>query len=90
MYAQIEDRDGLQQHPARDRKTKQDARAWAGYVGTNHTTVLRQTESPLAQKLLGEWVSARQLINTLNDHPLIGADDGDFVLGESGFNADTQ
>lgn len=74
---------------ARDRKIKQDTRAWAKYVGTNYTTALRQTESPLAQGFLGERVSARHLINTLNDHPLIGADDGDFVLGEAGFYADT-
>lgn len=75
---------------ARDRKIKQYTRAWAVYVGTNYTTALRRTESPLAQGALGERVSARQLINTLNDHQLAGADDGDFVLGEAGFYADTQ
>ncbi|WP_395405767.1 hypothetical protein ACHMXB_22610 (plasmid) [Arthrobacter sp. UC242_113] len=75
---------------ARDRKIRQDTRAWAEYVGTNYTTALRQIESPLAQGFLGERVSARQLINTLNDHQLVGADDGDFVLGEAGFYADTQ
>jgi hypothetical protein len=75
---------------ARDRKIKQDTRAWAELTGTNYTTALRQTESPLAQGFLGERVSARQLINTLNNHPLIGADDGEFVLGENGFYADTQ
>jgi hypothetical protein len=75
---------------ARDRKIQQDARAWAKLAGTNYTTALRQTESPLAQGILGERVSARHLINTLTDHPLIGADDGDFVLGEAGFYADTQ
>lgn len=75
---------------ARDRKIKQDTRAWAELTGTNYTTALRQTESPLVQGFLGERVSARQLINTLNDHPLIGADDGEFVLGEAGFYADTQ
>lgn len=74
----------------RDRKIKQDTRAWAKLVGTNYTTALRQTESPLVQGFLGERVSARQLINTLNDHPLIGADDGDFILGEAGFHADSQ
>lgn len=69
---------------ARDRKIKQDTRAWAELVGTNYTTALRQTESPLAQGFLGERVSARQLINTLSDHPLVGAEDGEFVLGEAG------
>lgn len=75
---------------ARDRKIKQDTRAWAELTGTNYTTALRQTESPLVQGFLGDRVSARQLINTLNDHPLIGADDDEFVLGEAGFYADTQ
>lgn len=75
---------------ARDRKIKQDTRAWAELVGTNYTTALRQTESPLAQGFLGDRVSARQLINTLQDHPLIGADGDDFVLGEAGFYADTE
>ncbi|MGO4592128.1 hypothetical protein [Paenarthrobacter sp. 2TAF44] len=74
----------------RDRRIKQDTRAWAKLVGTNYTTALRQTESPLVQGFLGERVSARQLINTLKDHPHIGADDGDFVLGEAGYYADTQ
>ncbi|MFE4835187.1 hypothetical protein ACFRAU_10965 [Arthrobacter sp. NPDC056691] len=75
---------------ARDRKIKQDTRAWAALVGTNYTTALRQTESPLVQGFLGEQVSARHLINTLNHHPLIGADGGDFVLGEAGYYADTE
>ncbi len=75
---------------SRDRKIKQDTRAWAELVGTNYTKALRQTESPLVQGFIGKRVSARQLINTLKDHPLIGADDGDFVLGEAGYYADTQ
>lgn len=74
----------------RDRKIKQDARAWADLTGSNYTTALRQIESPLAQGFLGEQVSARQLINTLEDHTLIGADGGEWVLGEAGFYADTQ
>ncbi|WP_188109190.1 hypothetical protein [Paeniglutamicibacter gangotriensis] len=74
----------------RDRKIKQDTRAWAKFTDTNYTTALRQIESPLAQGFLGEQVSARHLINTLSDHPLIGDDGGDFILGENGFYADTQ
>jgi len=74
---------------AHDRKVQQDTRAWAKLVGTKYTTALRQTKSPLAQGFLGERVSARHLINTLKDHPLIGASDDDFVLGEAGFYADT-
>ncbi|VXC42731.1 conserved hypothetical protein [Arthrobacter sp. 9V] len=74
----------------RDRKVQQDARAWKELTGSNYTTALRQIESPLAQGLLGERISARQLINTLKDHPLIGADGGEWVLGEAGFHADTR
>ncbi|WP_104091815.1 hypothetical protein [Arthrobacter sp. GMC3] len=74
---------------ARDRKVKQDTRAWAKYTDTNYTTALRQVESPFAKGFLGERVSARQLINTLDDHDLVGADDGDFILGEAGYYADT-
>lgn len=69
----------------RDRKVQQNARAWAKLTGSNYTTALRQIESPLAQGFLGERVNARQLINTLEDHHLIGADGDDIVLGESGF-----
>lgn len=75
---------------ARDRKIKQDSRAWSKFTDTNYTTALRQIESPLVQGFLGERVSARRLINTLKDHPLIGADGGEFILGENGFYADTQ
>ncbi|MET1089253.1 MAG: hypothetical protein ABWY04_19385 [Arthrobacter sp.] len=77
----------------RDRKIQQDARAWARLTGSNYTTALRQIESPLTQGILGERVSARHLINTLDDHPLIGADGGVFFLAEAGFypeNAKTQ
>lgn len=75
---------------ARDRKIQQDTRAWAKLTGSNYTKALRQIESPLTQGILGERVSARELINTLDDHPLIGADGGEWVLGEAGFYADTQ
>jgi ribosomal protein S27AE len=75
---------------ARDRKIKQDTRAWAELTGTKYTTALRQTESQLTQGFLGERVSARHLINILDDHPLIGADGGEWVLGEAGFYADKQ
>ncbi|WP_219816965.1 hypothetical protein [Arthrobacter sp. GMC3] len=74
----------------RDRKIKQDTRAWAAFTSTNYTTALRQVESQLTQGILGDQVSARHLINTLNDHPLIGAEGGDFILGEDGYYGDTQ
>jgi hypothetical protein len=71
-----------------NRALQQDARAWAGFTGCNYTAALRQMESPLAQGLLGERISARQLIATLKDHVLIGNDGDDHVLGEWGFYAD--
>jgi len=75
---------------ARDRKVQQDTRAWAKFTGSNYTTALRQVEFPLAQGILGDRPNARTLINVLDDHPLIGADDGDFVLGEAGFYPEKQ
>ncbi|WP_210417105.1 hypothetical protein [Citricoccus sp. SGAir0253] len=45
--------------------------------------------SPLAQGLLGERVSARQLIAVLDDHDLIGLRDGTPVLGEGGYLAES-
>ncbi|MHA7303846.1 hypothetical protein ACX80E_01135 [Arthrobacter sp. TMN-49] len=72
----------------RDRKIKQDTRAWATFTDINYTTALRQVESPLAQGFLDERISARHLINTLEDHLLVGADGGDFILGEAGYYAD--
>jgi hypothetical protein len=68
-----------------NRDHQQDARAWAAFTGTNYTAALRQMDSPLAQGLLGERVSARHLIATLNDHELIGARGGVPRLGEDGF-----
>lgn len=68
-----------------NRELQQDARAWADFTGTNYTAALRQMASPLAQGLLGDRVSARRLIATLDDHELIGARGGDQVLGEYGF-----
>lgn len=72
----------------RDRKIKQDTRAWATFTDINYTTALRQVESPFAQGFLAERISARHLINTLEDHLLVGADGGDFILGEAGYYAD--
>lgn len=72
----------------RDRKIKQDTRAWATFTDINYTTALRQVESPFAQGFLAERTSARHLINTLEDHLLVGADGGDFILGEAGYYAD--
>ena len=40
------------------------------------------------QGFLGDRVSARDLIGILNDHPLVGADDGDPILGDNGYYSD--
>lgn len=72
-----------------DRSAQQDARAWAAFTGCSYQAALRQIQSPLAQGILGERISARQLIRTLHEHPVIGGmiggpEDG-FLLGENGF-----
>lgn len=68
-----------------DRELQQDARAWADFTGCTYTAALRQMSSPFAQGFLGERVSARQLISTLEDHALVGRNGGEPVLGEWGF-----
>jgi ribosomal protein S27AE len=70
---------------AQNRELQQDARAWAAFTGTKYTAALRQMNSPLAQGLLGDRVSARWLIAVLDDHELIGARGRQPVLGENGF-----
>jgi ribosomal protein S27AE len=69
---------------ARNREFQQDARAWAAFTGTSYTAALRQMDSPLAQGLLGERVSARYLIAALDHHEVIGARGGSPRLGENG------
>lgn len=66
-----------------NRALQQDARAWVEFTH-NYTAAMRQMQHPLAQGFLGERVSARQLIATLQEHPLIGAEDG-ASLQEGGF-----
>ncbi|WP_211308960.1 hypothetical protein [Citricoccus muralis] len=68
-----------------NRELQRDARAWAAFTGTTYNAALRQMSSPVAQGFLGERVSARQLIAVLDDHELIGAHDGDPILGEGGY-----
>jgi hypothetical protein len=73
----------------RARSLQQDARAWSAFTGTKYTSALRQVSLPLAQGLLGERVSARRLIATLEEHPLVGANGSYPVLGENGMYSDT-
>ncbi len=75
---------------AHSRDLQQDARAWADFTGCNYTAAMRQMQDPLAQGLLGERISARHLIATLDDHDIVGQVGDDFVLGENGFYADTE
>lgn len=72
------------------RAQQQDARAWAKFTGCNYTAALRQMQSPLAQGLLGERVSARHLIKTLEEHELLRYDEnmlasGEVMLGPYGY-----
>lgn len=71
------------------RELQQDARAWARFTNINYTAALRQMTSPLAQGLLGDRVSARDLIAVLDEHPVVGADDGLPLLSDNGFYDDT-
>ncbi|WBU36703.1 hypothetical protein [Homoserinibacter sp. YIM 151385] len=71
------------------RALQQDARAWSAFTGTKYTAALRQMSHPLAQGLLGERVSARRMIATLEQHPVVGARGGDPVLGENGMRSDS-
>ena len=65
-----------------NRDLQQDARAWSAFTGSSYTAALRQLESPLALGIFEERVSARNLIATLNDHPLIGGDRGASALDQ--------
>lgn len=71
------------------RALQQDARAWSDFTGTKYTAALRQMRSPLAQGLLGARVSARQLIRTLDEHALVGTNNGVSALSENGFLLDS-
>lgn len=75
---------------SQNRSLQQDARAWARFTGINYSAALRLMQHPLAQGILGERISARKLISTLSDHPVIGTDaiTGE-VLGEFGVNTET-
>lgn len=72
----------------RSRAIQQDAKAWAKLTGSNYTSALRQMERPIARGLLGRRLSARRLIDVLQNHPLIGADGSYPVLGEHGYYSD--
>jgi hypothetical protein len=60
-----------------------------GLISHVRNTPPRCETSPLAQGLLGERVSARQLIAALKDHELIGAHGGNPVLDDNGFFSDS-
>lgn len=48
-----------------DRAYQRDARAWSKFAGLNYTTCLRLMKHPLTQGILGERVSARDLIRVI-------------------------
>ena len=60
------------------RQVQRDARLWAEYTGTNYTSALRVVGSPIAQGILGERITLRQLMQALDTYP---------ALGENGMNA---
>ena len=72
-----------------NRELQQEARAWSDRTGTKYTAALRQLNATLAQGLLGDRVSPRQLITVLDEHKLIGARGGDPILGENGFRSES-
>nr|WP_154923550.1 hypothetical protein [Microbacterium testaceum] len=57
--------------PARLRAIQQDARAWSRFSGMKYTRALRLMEHPLAQGILGERISARDVIRALREHPVL-------------------
>lgn len=54
-----------------DREYQRDARAWSKFAGLNYTTCLRLMKHPLTQGILGERISARDLIRVLEQHPAL-------------------
>ncbi|XBH22970.1 hypothetical protein V5R04_07100 [Jonesiaceae bacterium BS-20] len=70
-----------------NRGMQQDARAWLTFTDSHYLAAQRQVSSPLAQGILGPRISARKLIRTLQDHPLIGANGGEQRLGDNGYGS---
>ncbi|ROR76138.1 hypothetical protein SAMN06295974_3714 [Plantibacter flavus] len=73
-----------------DRELQADARAWAKFTGVSYTTSLRQLTAPEAQGLLGPRLSARHLIRTLTEHPIVGSREEVPVLREHGITVPGQ
>jgi hypothetical protein len=57
--------------PTRLRAIQQDARAWSRFSGMKYTRALRLMEHPLAKGILGERISARDVIRALGEHPVL-------------------
>ncbi|MDP3952985.1 hypothetical protein [Microbacterium sp.] len=72
----------------RDRALQRDVRAWQKFTGVSYTTALRELEGPLVQGILGDRVSARDLIRVLEEHPVIGNDGDVGPLDDRGIDAD--
>ncbi|SDZ26577.1 hypothetical protein [Herbiconiux ginsengi] len=70
-----------------NRELQRDARAWQRFAGMKYTEALRLMQHPLAQGILGDRISARELIRVLTEHQvLVDLDDGQTItnLGENG------
>lgn len=74
-----------ERHPAITR----DAKAWRDAAGVSYTEALRLIEDPLLQGILGDRIVVRDLLRVLDEHPQIGSNHLDSVLGRRGFGAST-
>lgn len=73
---------------SRNRALQRDVRAWQKFTGVSYTAALRELEDPLVQGILGDRVSARDLIRVLDEHPVIGNDGEAGPLDDRGLKAD--
>lgn len=74
----------------RDRALQRDVRAWQKFTGVSYTAALRELQDPLVQGILGDRVSARDLIRVLEEHPVIGNHGDVGPLDDRGINADAR
>lgn len=72
----------------RDPAITRDAKAWRDAAGVNYTEALRLIEDPLHQGLLGDRIVIRDLLRTLDEHPIIGSEHASTTFGRNGLSAD--
>ncbi|MCY1718557.1 hypothetical protein OVA26_16595 [Microbacterium sp. SL62] len=74
---------------ARDRAITRDAKTWSRVTNTKYTEALRLIEHPLHQGILGDRIVVRDLLRTLEDHPVIGSAHTRSTFGARGLGDDT-